>query len=122
MRKSKLISICVEDPSLQYSLAMIFTREGYQVVSEPQSPSADFWVFEEPIDLLVLDNSERWDDLWNQKLNRIRCQFANKPILILTTQFPSLATFDCEDFGLCKIIQKPANPAIILENARELLT
>lgn len=122
MKKSKLIFIGVEDPSLQFSLAMIFTREGYQVVSQPLIPSADFWVFDEPIDLLVLDNSENWDELWNQKLNRIRCQFANKPLLILTTRFPSLASFDCEDFGLCKIIQKPADPALILENARGLLS
>lgn len=122
MIENKLIYIGVEDPSLQFSLAMIFEREGYQIANQSQSLMADFLVFDPPVDLLILDNSERWDDLWNQKLNRIRCQFANKPILILTTQFPSLATFDCEDFGLCKIIQKPANPAIILENARELLT
>ena len=122
MRRNKSIFIGVEDPSLQYSLAMVFEREGYRVVDQTQSQFADFQVFEEPIDLLVLENSENWDDLWNQKLSRIRCQFAQKPILILTNRLPSLTTFNCDEFGLCKIIQTPADPALILENARGLLT
>lgn len=122
MRENKLIYIAVEDPSLLFSLAMVFEHEGYRVVGQSQRLMADFWVSEEPIDLLVLENSESWNDLWNQKLNQIRCQFANKPILILTTRLPSLTSFDCDNFGLCKIIQTPADPAIILENARELLS
>ena len=106
---------------LQFTLSMILAREGYQVVSESQSQLADFWVIDEPVDLLILDKSDRWDELWNQKLNKIRCQFAKQPILILSAHLPGLATFDCEDFGFCKIIQKPTDPVVFLENARELL-
>jgi DNA-binding response OmpR family regulator len=100
---------------------MILEREGYRVVSQSQSQMADFWVIDEPVDLLILDNSESWDELWNQKLNKIRCQFARQPILILSAHLPGPATFDCEDFGFCKIIQKPSDPVVILENARGLL-
>lgn len=121
MKENKLIFICVEDHLLQFTLSMILEREGYQVVSQTQSQMADFWVIDEPADLLILDKSDRWDDIWNQKLSKIRCQFARQPILILSAHLPGPETFDCEDFGFCKIIQKPADPVAILENARELL-
>jgi DNA-binding response OmpR family regulator len=119
--KQKIVFIGVEDPSLQFSLAVIFERKGYQVISQPQSKLAGPWVLDERVDLLVLDNSGNWDDPWDQKLFKIRCQFANQPILILSTRLPNLSTFNCEDAGLYKIIQTPADPALILEYASELL-
>ncbi|MGB4595044.1 MAG: hypothetical protein WBI14_03980 [Anaerolineaceae bacterium] len=121
MREKKLIYICVEDKHLQFTLAMILEREGYQVVSQSLSQMANYWVISDPIDLLILDNSGKWDEVWNLKLNKIRCQFARQPILILTAHLPGTTTFVCEDFGLCKIVQKPADPMVILKSARELL-
>jgi DNA-binding response OmpR family regulator len=121
VKDKKSIFICVDDPLFQYTLATILEREGYQIVSQSLSQLADFRVIDEPVNLLILDNNERWDELWNQQLNKIRCQFAKQPILILTAHLPGAPTFDCEDFGFCKIIQKPTDPVVILEKARELL-
>jgi hypothetical protein len=73
--KIKTVFISVEDPSLQFSLAVIFERKGYQVISQPQSKLAGPWVLDERVDLLVLDNSGNWDDPWDQKLLSI-CQSA----------------------------------------------
>lgn len=119
--KNKSIFIFVEDPLLKLTLATILEREGYQVVSQSLNQLADFQVIGEPVNLLILDNDERWDELWNQQLNKIRCQFAKQPILILTAHLPGAPNFNCEDFGLIKIIQKPINPEVFLEKARELL-
>ncbi len=121
MNSRKLIFICVEDPHLQYTLATILEREGCQVVSRWENQMADFRLIDEPVDLLILDKSDCWDELWNHELSKIRCRSARQPILILSAHLPDLATFDCEDFGLCRIIQKPSDPAAILENARALL-
>ena len=97
MKDKKSIFICVEDPHLQFTLATILEREGYQVVSQSLSQLADFRVIDEPVNLLIVDNNQPWDELWNQQLNKIRCQFAEQPILILTAHLPGFATFDCED-------------------------
>jgi len=121
VNRKKSIFIYVEDPLLQFTLATILEREGYQVVSQSLSQLADFRLIDEPVNLLILDNNERWDELWNQQLNKIRCQFAKQPILILTAHIPGAPTFNCEDFGFVKIIQKPINPVVFLEKARELL-
>lgn len=121
MKAKKVICVCVEDSLLQFTLATILEREGCQIVSRSECQIADFLITDEPVDLLILDKSDCWDELWNQELLRIRCQFAKQPILILTAHLPDLVDFDCEDFGFCKIIQKPADPELILINARELL-
>ena len=122
MKNKKSIFICVEDPLLQFTLGMIFQREGYQIVSQSQSQMTDFMVINDPVDLLILDKSDNWDEPWNQTLNKIRCQFAKQPIMILSVQLPGPANFNCDDFGLLKIIQMPADPVMILNDARILLT
>jgi len=121
MTEKKRIFIGVEDPLLRLTLAKILEREGCQIVNQLESQTAEFWVLDERVDLMILDKSDSWDEIWIAKLNKIRCKFAEQPILVLTAHLPLPTSFDCGDFGFCEILQKPANPAIILEKAKQLL-
>lgn len=72
MRENKLIFIDVEDPSLQFSLAMIFEREGYRVANQSQGLMADFWAFDLADNLVSVDEVN-----WEGDVINLKCMLQN---------------------------------------------
>jgi DNA-binding response OmpR family regulator len=115
------ILVIDDEEYLRLSLAMILKREGYIVRTAANIREARQYLQEDTYDLAFLD-LKLPDGRGLTLLPELRSQFEDMPVLILTAHDMLESATEAVRLGARDYFLKPADPAVIIQRVKELLT
>lgn len=118
--KGHRVLVVEDDPSSRYGLKSLLESEGYEVAEAAALSEAEESVRRMPPDVLILDitlpdgDGAEWLRLMTKREGRVPF-----PVIVLTGIAADEDTRRIEQAGVCAILQKPVNVAMLLQALRD---